>query len=298
MFRLTRCLVCGSPIVAVDFNGSPWKTITCTVCGPYDATRELAGDGLDTEAAPAQSRYLVQAWIKRHTLTGSDPPRITDLVCANAIANAPRYTPTEKMEQLLLAYSILCKRPGGTVNSDKQSDYPYAWAEHPDECEQYILWLLQKKLLAGNTPTEAGWALATELQKELRHSGRTAFVAMWFDDSFDQIWADGLRPGIQDAGYEPYRIKEDIHSERIDFRIMAAIRSSRFLVAEVSEPRPAVYYEAGFAEGLGKPIIWVCRDSRLDQLSFDTRQFRHIAWRDLGDLRTKLRATIQVLVPS
>ena len=119
-----------------------------------------------------------------------------------------------------------------------------------------------------------------------------------FDDSFDQVWKEGLSLGIRDAGYEPYRIKEDIHNEKIDFRIVAAIRSCRFLVAEVSEPRTAVYYEAGFAEGLGKQVIWTCREDCLKNLSFDTRQFRHVVWREPQMLRADLCATVKALMPS
>jgi hypothetical protein len=299
--KLDSCLVCGHSVTPVTFNGNRWQSIFCPVCGSYEADYELAEDKLDQYAVPPESRYLVQAWLKRQTLLGSDSPRISDRLCASAIANAPRYTPTEKMQQLLVAYSICCRRPGGIVTLDPDQDYPYAWAEDPGECRQYIQWLYQEKLLgnpeSASSPTQEGWALATELQKQLKHSGRTAFVAMWFDDSFDKVWSDGLRPGIQDAGYEPYRMKEDIHSERIDFRLMAAIRSSRFLVAEVSAPRTAVYYEAGFAEGLGKTVIWVCQSDKLKGLSFDTRQFRHIAWKDFSDLRIQLKATIEILLP-
>jgi hypothetical protein len=301
MDTLDYCLVCSAPVPPVEFVGNSWETVTCSVCGTYETTRELAEDGLGNNAVPAKSRYLVQAWIKQHTLTDSEPPRLSDSACANVIANAPRYTPIEKMERLLLAYSVLSESPGGSFIPVFRDDYPYAWARDEVECEQYVAWLVQRGLLTsvrgGTALSIEGWARAAELQKQVGHAGRTAFVAMWFDDSFDKVWTDGLRPGIQDAGYEPYRIKEDTPSERISFQTMAAIRASRFLVAEVTAPRPAVYYEAGFAEGLGKQIIWVCHENGLKHLSFDTRQFRYIVWKDYNELRESLKATIQVLLP-
>lgn len=55
---------------------------------------------------------------------------------------------------------------------------------------------------------------------------------------------------------------------------MLAIRSCRFLVADAFGERTAVYYEAGFAGGLGKLVIWTCQKDELAKVSFDTRQYR------------------------
>ncbi|MFZ4580841.1 MAG: hypothetical protein ACOYOB_20860, partial [Myxococcota bacterium] len=56
---------------------------------------------------------------------------------------------------------------------------------------------------------------------------------------------------------------------------------------------PGVYYEAGFAQGLGKPVIWTVREDCLRDVHFDTRQFNHICWTDPLDLRHKLMLRIQ-----
>ena len=64
---------------------------------------------------------------------------------------------------------------------------------------------------------------------------------------------------ITDAGYKPLRIDNVEHTGKVDDRIIAEIRRSRFLVADFScesgKPRGGVYYEAGFAEGLNIPIL-------------------------------------------
>ena len=87
---------------------------------------------------------------------------------------------------------------------------------------------------------------------------------------------------------------------------MAEIRRSRFVVADFSCPitevsgkteplaRRGVYYEAGFAQGLGLPVIWTCRKDvlDLDLVHFDTRQYAHIAWETSGELRDKLSKRI------
>ena len=69
-----------------------------------------------------------------------------------------------------------------------------------------------------------------------------------------------LNCGIEDAGYEAVRIDEKEHTNKIDDEIIAEIRRSRFVVADFTQgkdgARGGVYYEAGFAHGLGIEVIF------------------------------------------
>ena len=49
-----------------------------------------------------------------------------------------------------------------------------------------------------------------------------------------------------------------------------------------------VYYEAGFARGLGIPVISTCREDERGKLHFDTRQYNHIFWKAPADLADQL----------
>jgi len=119
-----------------------------------------------------------------------------------------------------------------------------------------------------------------------------AFIAMWFDSSLDAARDDGLVAAIRDAGYKPMRIDMKAHNNKIDDEIIAEIRRSRFVVADFthgqSGARGGVYYEAGFAHGLGLPVIFTIRKDLIDQAHFDTRQYSHILWEDPEDLRKQL----------
>ena len=121
------------------------------------------------------------------------------------------------------------------------------------------------------------------------------FVAMWFDPSMDDVYEKGFRAAIAEAGYTPLRIdrKPDLIG-KIDDEIIAEIRRSRFVVADFTHgdggARGGVYYEAGFAHGLGLPVIFTCHKDMIDEAHFDTRQFNHILWEkeNLEDLRKQL----------
>ena len=91
-----------------------------------------------------------------------------------------------------------------------------------------------------------------------------------------------------------------------DFRYRLSRRSSANLAtrrdhvsqtaagyAKRTVPKPArggVYYEAGFAHGLGLQVIFTCRQDVIDKglIHFDTRQYNHIAWNTPEELRKRL----------
>jgi hypothetical protein len=156
--------------------------------------------------------------------------------------------------------------------------------------------------------TPAGVIHLERLQTKIAQS-QQAFVAMWFGAEMGEIWQDGFEPGIRAAGYAPMRIDQHTHQNRIDDEIIAQIRRSKFVVSDFTTghvntanggtelvPRGGVYFEAGFALGLGIPVIWTIRANQINGLHFDTRQYPHILWTDAVDLRAQLQARIVALI--
>ena len=127
-----------------------------------------------------------------------------------------------------------------------------------------------------------------------------AFMAMWFDDSMTKAWEQGFEPAIRGAGYEPVRIDQKEHVNKIDDEIIAEIRRSRFVVADFTHgdngARGGVYYEAGFALGIGIPVIFTCRKDVLEEIHFDTRQYNHIVWEQPIQLREALQKRIGAVI--
>jgi nucleoside 2-deoxyribosyltransferase len=123
----------------------------------------------------------------------------------------------------------------------------------------------------------------------------TGFVAMWFDEQLDNVWLNGIKPGIEGAGYEALRIDTLEHANKIDDEIIANIRKAQFVVADFTGQRGGVYYEAGFAQGLGLPVIWTVRDCDLVNIHFDNRQYNFIQWSgpDLKDFAKRLCIRIE-----
>lgn len=130
-------------------------------------------------------------------------------------------------------------------------------------------------------------------EQRVNPSSEQVFVAMWFDQSMNGAYENGIERGVRAAGYRPLRIDRKEHLNKIDDEIIAEIRRSRFIVADFTSPkdrpRGGVYFEAGFALGLGMPVVWACRKDEIEAVHFDTRQFNHITWEEPPALAKQLR---------
>jgi nucleoside 2-deoxyribosyltransferase len=59
---------------------------------------------------------------------------------------------------------------------------------------------------------------------------------------------------------DPVRVDFVEHNEQICDKIVAEIRTCQFLVADVTLQRAGVYFEAGFAMGLGRLVARTSTD--------------------------------------
>ncbi len=87
-------------------------------------------------------------------------------------------------------------------------------------------------------------------------------------------------------GYRCRRIDEENDVERILPEMLSRIRNCAFVIADLSEPRPNVYYELGYAEGQGKPLIVTAKKDTV--LPFDTKDIPVIFWENQKGLKDKL----------
>ena len=182
----------------------------------------------------------------------------------------------------------------------------YSSTSTPDAVFSCLGYCVSKKYLADMdiSPscyqmTVRGKIYAEEISKEDKQK-RQCFVAMWFDKETDDAYEKAIKPAIIDAGYDPCRVDEKPDLGKLDDQIIAEIKQSRFMIADFTsekpkEPRGGVYYEAGFAYGLGLKVIPTCRKDFIEHIHFDTRQLRHIVWSedDLQDFYERLYYSIR-----
>ena len=223
----------------------------------------------------------------------------------------------ERANRLLRFIVEQTKTIGTAYDTRLENQAAYAWSESIDEGEiGYLIdYLLKAKSLEtpsrvlttrmGNYEIPNIVMVSVEGHSQIDLQGTNtdssqAFVAMWFHDSTNDAYDKGIEPAIKKAGYKPLRIDRKEHVNKIDDEIIAELRRSRFLVADFSHghdgARGGVYYEAGFAHGLGLPVIFACSKDSVETLHFDTNHYNHIVWKTPDELREKLKNRILAVI--
>jgi nucleoside 2-deoxyribosyltransferase len=122
------------------------------------------------------------------------------------------------------------------------------------------------------------------------------------NDGLVKFFRDQLKPAVRATGFELFRLDERPRAGLIDNRLRVEIRESRFLVADLSDANAGAYWEAGFAEGLGKPVIYLCHRKVFEEKGthFDTNHSHTIKWSedDADGCVKELKATIRATIPS
>lgn len=269
---------------------------------------------------PPEKKANLTTWINNQNRLGEQFPRLMPNVLRAAWEARPKRF-RDKIDQFFRYLESIGYRPGDYIlpsnieNSTDNHPVEHAimrWTEAASDRE--LKGLFSTLVSEGMVENQLGLRLTGRglgRMDDLDASGAETdqvFVAMWFSDEMNEVYEKGISPALAEVGYRAFRIDQKEHANKIDDEIIAEIRRSRFVVADftcgvvtdesgaVGVPRGGVYYEAGFAQGLGMPVIWTVRQDQIGLVHFDTRQFNHIAWSDPEDLRIRLSRRVAAVL--
>lgn len=326
MAETATCPLCDHKTARCDYVLSVRvEHYECPTCGEFaiEETSKFSLRELD------EKRYLISALVRERSIRGSklllvdgdivptldrfESVQITELLSTHA--------PKEISSQLDRALVNLRRLSGGLghpVELDLEIGRSLFFARESTEAEFVVKALEQDGFLTAHAGsgtqrylilTPAGWNRIAEIERGAAGlNSKRAFVAMWYGNEKAKVegensqrfcmsaYESGFRIGVERAGYEPERIDFKEFNGDIMDAVIAGIRSSRFLVADFTGQRPGVYYEAGFARGLGLEVIFTCHESHLGAAHFDTNHMNHIAWGSPEDLARKLEKRIVATV--
>lgn len=314
MGNRTTCFVCEKPASVHDVHkpGTILWFVDCGICGRYGVPLSVQEDIEHDPRAAALLPYL-SAYIRQHTLKGEEISIGYDWP---DLARSHASTPVaQKLRRLLELVGERTVTIGQSFRLDEDEIAPLIDAKGRVEVRYLLQHLQASKYVdlmltsidvrdrAPNGPETrvdvrmevAGWEAVSPVAAA-GLQGR-CFVAMSFDPSLEDAYENGIVAAVEkDCGFEVVRIDRVQHNDDITDRILAGIRTAQFVVADFTKQRPGVYFEAGFAAGLGRTVIWTCHSDDFDGLHFDTRQRNHIKWTAPSDLRQKLADRIRATV--
>lgn len=137
-----------------------------------------------------------------------------------------------------------------------------------------------------------GYTRVDSIQKN-KALGNYAFVAMQFRGDTKAL-REAIRKGIEDAHYGAIFIDEVEYNDYITPEMLKYIRESKFVVVDLSHKNNGAYFEEGYAMGIGKPVIQLCKKSV--KLHFDIAQKNTIIWEKEEDISHRLTNRIKATI--
>ena len=158
-------------------------------------------------------------------------------------------------------------------------------------------------LVASVWLTISGWARFEMLRRQQVDS-RLAFMALQFGDAeLDNLVETHFKLAVERTGFELRILTDRQPAGLIDDQLRVALRRSKFVIADLTHANNGAYWEAGFAEGLGRPVIYTCRkmewETKGRKTHFDTNHLVTVIWdpKKPDEAARRLATTIRATLP-
>jgi hypothetical protein len=125
-----------------------------------------------------------------------------------------------------------------------------------------------------------GWE-QYEAEKRGQVAGSYGFIALKFgDEVLDPFLQDVIKPAVATIGYELKDLRDTAQAGVIDNVMRERIRDAAFVLVDLTHANNGAYWEAGYAEGLGKPVLYLCERGVFDRKGthFDTNHCTTVTW--------------------
>lgn len=220
-------------------------------------------------------------------------------------------TPQSKLDILLKEFYQLQSFEGDKIQVFDKFKDPNFYYKHyfrsKQECAYYIELLHNKGFIncrfqdGSNMPIDLTLTLeGLEHYIDITEKGQLSnkcFIAMSFSEDMKEI-RSAIKKTIDNNGFEPILIDEQHPNsdQTINDAIISEIKACKFCIADFTQQKDGVYFESGYAVGLGKPVIYTCRQDWFEKTHFDTNHFPHIIYNTLEELQEKLELKIKAWI--
>lgn len=306
---INRCSVCNNGL------GSPPKEtandstiIDCHRCGLFEVTNSLLSS-LPRKLEGNESRRAVLSHAMHRMRRDSGKPVVLTTDIVKRLPDMKLPSPTEQAETLILRLGE--KSAASEYHNVMTPDYGSAIGAIGHEGLKFIVEHLVSEGVLQRGPrsgvsliarlTFKGWQRFDELKRG-KAAGMKAFMAMKFNEpELDRVFNEAFVPAAAEAGFRLAKLDDEPRAGLIDDRMRTEIRTSRFVIADLTHQNAGAYWEAGFAEGLGKPVIYTCgsKEFRDRGTHFDTNHHHTVQWsvENIEQASKLLKATIRATLP-
>lgn len=307
MAKNDKCPVCGMFPVETEAHGDRLR-VKCPHCGNYAASGTTVTVLPELIKGDPRKTALIAHMLRRMQVT-NEWPLVSSDVAAELLRTETLPTPEVQADNLIRWLGDNSPGPGERVGIASETHNAIIGAMSEDGFNFILQGIIDEGLVEESDTmgpeqrvllTFRGWRRYEALRLGAP-SGRIAFMAMKFGEpELDGFLNDHIRPAVKRTGFELRRLDDVPKAGLIDDRLRVEIRACRFLISDLTHANNGAYWEAGFAEGLGKPVIYTCKKSEFAKAShFDTNHHLTVLW-EVGELEQaakNLMNTIRATIP-
>ena len=317
------CPICKSQIIPNSeprYSGGAYQEFNCPRCGVFRLDYSLLSN-LETYLQLVKNgEAILSHWVRLRSESYNSI--ITTDVVKKILETKTLPSPNEQLENLLLYLGNHAKKPSDSVDCKPIQVVSIIGAVDTHDVTYHLLYLNRNKLIYIIFPvlgdpefdnysdlfiiqlTHEGWTKYYELQRSNKDS-RLAFMAMKYgDEQLDSIFNEIIKDAVSKTGFEIRKLDEEKRAGSIDDKLRVEIRKSKFLIADLTHDNNGAYWEAGYAEGLSMPVIYICEEEKFkaSKSHFDTNHNLTLRWKDdesgLEKFADELKATIRATFPA
>lgn len=341
--KLDACPICDSKFENPLLADKETFVLKCSICGSFSIEVSLLKNE-ELMIKMQKARFKMSGIIRYINLERREKPNLNLQNIDEYIANPviPDLRDVElKLNLLLSAMKRKAVILGQTCTINLDKDYPLAFAWNSSELEKLLESLEEDGLIEleaeprhvySHDPSElpktfkdrnkgSFWSSAKESSYSFHISrkgwtsfnnktdGNQGFIAIDFDDSMDEA-IKAISDGIYECGYSPMAIKDKDYPETIMEKALGEIKKSIFVIVDITNLRPSVFYEAGFAHAIGKPVFYVCKksfiedlkkqqeqDGRKRSLEFYSKHYKIRQYKDSNELKKLIIVLVEANFP-
>ena len=281
---MDKCPICRSPLIGKDESESEVYIYNCYRCGEF----KITDDAIKFRCRHLKDKQIayISGWIREnHNVTITK--NLFDDILYNLKLPSLQDRATNLLKSFTYPYDLIggrnvinfenLKRVLTIIENDEEKEYEkflasdlkymaVTWSYDIKELRFiYKDYLMNEKKYLEDLDqdfckiTPKGWAYLESL-RQANPESKKAFVAMWLTDEMKEICEKYIKTAAEDAGgYKAKSIDDKDFNGNIIDAVIGEIRSSKFVIADFTGNRDGVYYEAGFAYGLKKEVIFTCQ---------------------------------------
>ena len=312
----TVCHVCRDVSVKEEFSQGHRTYFDCENCGYFGASGSLLATQLTLDE-PRMTKVQYAALSHRIrqvaevTKNGEDVLVLTTHSLEEMLPNLQLPSPSEQAINILRFFGDQIQTSGEPSRNPEKSFVAKVGAANRASALRIVRQLADDGMLLianrsyqmtadepdGIDLSLKGWA-QWEAERRGQLAGNHGFIALQFgDQELDNFLKDVIKPSVGELGYRLEDMRDAARAGIIDNVMRARIRDAAFVLVDLTHANAGAYWEAGYAEGLGKPVLYLCKNEVFNEVGthFDTNHCTTVMW-DSADpevFKNELLATLR-----